>query len=113
LARLSIGGPPLSTDGIDICRWNLSLPGEDAPQAELSAWDFAGARSTARQIIFWIVSSGVLIRSHFLPTRRAGQEIYYSTHKFFLSERSLFLVVFNLLAPEQAFVEYWYILAFF
>jgi hypothetical protein len=38
----------------------------------------------------------------------AGQEIYYSTHQFFLSERSLYVVVFNLLAPEQSHVEYWY-----
>jgi hypothetical protein len=42
----------------------------------------------------------------------AGQEIYYSTHQFFLSERSLYVVVFNLLAPEQSHVEYWYVILF-
>ncbi len=36
-----------------------------------------------------------------------GQEIYYATHQFFLSERSLFLVVFNLLSLVQSRVEYW------
>jgi hypothetical protein len=39
---------------------------------------------------------------------QTGQEIYYATHQFFLSERSLFLVVFNLLSLVQSRVEYWY-----
>ena len=39
--------------------------------------------------------------------REIGQEIYYATHQFFLSERSLFLVVFNLLSLVQSRVEYW------
>ena len=37
-----------------------------------------------------------------------GQEIYYSTHRFFLSERSMYLAVFNLVAPNQSNIEYWY-----
>jgi hypothetical protein len=37
-----------------------------------------------------------------------GQEIYYATHQFFLSERSLFLIVFNVLDLVQSRVEYWY-----
>jgi hypothetical protein len=41
-------------------------------------------------------------------TSEIGQEIYYATHQFFLSERSLFLVVFNLLSLVQSRVEYWY-----
>lgn len=30
----------------------------------------------------------------------AGQEVYYSTHQFFLSSRALYLVVWNVAKPE-------------
>lgn len=37
-----------------------------------------------------------------------GQEVYYTTHSFFLTERSLFLVVFNLaLGANNCRVDYW------
>jgi GTPase SAR1 family protein len=37
-----------------------------------------------------------------------GQEVYYTTHSFFLTERSIFLVVFNLaLGANNCRVEYW------
>jgi GTPase SAR1 family protein len=54
-----------------------SVWGADSAAVDLSAWDFA------------------------------GQEIYYATHQFFLSERSLFLVVFNLVSPVESRIEYW------
>jgi hypothetical protein len=39
----SPGAAPLSTDGIDINTWHITMPwGSSAPQVELSAWDFAG-----------------------------------------------------------------------
>lgn len=79
---IATNAAPLSTDGIDINKWNLPMDavnGEEADSIELSAWDFA------------------------------GQEIYYATHQFFLSNRSIFLVIFNLLAPTQSRVEYWYV----
>jgi len=38
----------------------------------------------------------------------AGQEIYYTTHQFFLSERSVYIVAWNLcLAEEESRVEFW------
>lgn len=38
----------------------------------------------------------------------AGQEIYYTTHEFFLSERSLYLVIFNLSKGlNAAYMEHW------
>eukprot|EP00012_Vannella_robusta_P006904 CAMPEP_0206208048 /NCGR_PEP_ID=MMETSP0166-20121206/15974_1 /ASSEMBLY_ACC=CAM_ASM_000260 /TAXON_ID=95228 /ORGANISM="Vannella robusta, Strain DIVA3 518/3/11/1/6" /LENGTH=748 /DNA_ID=CAMNT_0053628965 /DNA_START=1 /DNA_END=2244 /DNA_ORIENTATION=+ len=37
----------------------------------------------------------------------AGQEIYYSTHQFFLSPRSVYLICFNLLENNHSKVEYW------
>jgi leucine-rich repeat kinase 2 len=37
-----------------------------------------------------------------------GQEVYYSTHQFFLSERSLYLIVFNLVDESSIKkVDYW------
>lgn len=42
----------------------------------------------------------------FLPG--LGQEVYYTTHAFFLSERSVFLLVWNLCADEKnSRVSYW------
>jgi hypothetical protein len=40
-----------------------------------------------------------------------GQEIYYSTHQFFLSERSLYLFVFDVSQPnmeQSSRIEFWY-----
>lgn len=77
-----------------------SVWGSDAPVVELSAWDFAGVLHHDRYC-----SRDSDTRLGNLLT---GQEIYYSTHQFFLSERSLFLVIFNLVALVQSRVEYWY-----
>ena len=37
----------------------------------------------------------------------AGQEIYYATHQFFLSPRSVYLICFSLLDRNLSKVEYW------
>jgi hypothetical protein len=37
----------------------------------------------------------------------AGQEIYLTTHQFFLTRRSIYLVVFNLMDEKSSKVEYW------
>ena len=37
----------------------------------------------------------------------AGQEIYYTTHQFFLSPRSVYLVCYNLLDRNLSKIEYW------
>jgi len=37
----------------------------------------------------------------------AGQEIYYSTHTFFLSPRSIYLIVFNMVDEQSSRIEYW------
>jgi hypothetical protein len=112
---------PLSTDGIEINQWNLAMPwGNDAPVMDLSAWDFAGTereRIPSPQPSLTLPYTRVVVEDHDVPYVRArigcaGQEIYYSTHQFFLSERSLYVVVFNLLAPEQSHVEYWYVILF-
>ena len=37
----------------------------------------------------------------------AGQDIYYTTHQFFLTKRAIYLIVFNLLDRNLMRVEYW------
>jgi len=69
----------VATDGIDISEWNLKSPLLPSPDDSLtfSAWDFA------------------------------GQEVYYSTHQFFMSHRAIYLVVFNLVDLGESRIEYW------
>lgn len=40
----------------------------------------------------------------------AGQQVYYATHSFFLSEWSIYLLVFNLVESEKntdMYIDYW------
>jgi len=73
----------LSTDGIEIHRMTMLLPpaadSKDRSKVIFSCWDFA------------------------------GQEIYYSSHQFFLtSNRAVFLVVWNISEdPQQSRLSYW------
>jgi hypothetical protein len=46
--------------------------------------------------------------TNFATPHQTGQEVYYSTHSFFLSERSIYLVIWNLAADESlSRVPYW------
>ena len=66
------------TPGIDIRPVELEHPAADGVTMQLNAWDFG------------------------------GQEIYHATHQFFLSERSLFLLVWNARhGYEQGKLYYW------
>ena len=74
----------MSTDGIDIGNLDFKILLKNAEQkktktkVDLSVWDFA------------------------------GQEIYYTTHQFFLSDRALYIVVYNMAKKEEdSRVEYW------
>eukprot|EP00026_Physarum_polycephalum_P000314 Phypoly_transcript_00314.p1 GENE.Phypoly_transcript_00314~~Phypoly_transcript_00314.p1 ORF type:complete len:1738 (-),score=158.13 Phypoly_transcript_00314:23-5236(-) len=75
----------ISTDGIDISDWtvNQALTQDLLPLEDdrlvFSCWDFA------------------------------GQEVYYTTHQFFLSQRSLYLVIFDMRHPDEELsrLEYW------
>eukprot|EP01127_Copromyxa_protea_P009760 TRINITY_DN231_c0_g1_i2.p1 TRINITY_DN231_c0_g1~~TRINITY_DN231_c0_g1_i2.p1 ORF type:complete len:2533 (-),score=509.78 TRINITY_DN231_c0_g1_i2:1516-9114(-) len=86
LSGQQITGDTISTDGIDITNsefiYNTPLSKKskfpDRPKVNVSFWDFA------------------------------GQELYYVTHQFFLSEGSIFIIVFDLRKPlEQSRVEFW------
>ncbi len=71
----------LATDGIMIRDWSARAPKKDGKEniVTFCTWDFA------------------------------GQEIYYYTHLFFLSRRGIYLLIFNLLKPEEegSRIEYW------
>lgn len=85
----------LATDGIDIKEWipeyseypqsfkesmnmlNLSPSQFEANKVIYSTWDFA------------------------------GQDVYYPTHQFFMSSRSIYLIVFNMVDLVSSKVEYW------
>jgi len=73
----------ISTDGIDISDLQVPLDEENRINASLSVWDFAGNNTYTRCYKF-IDSS-----YYFL-----GQELYYCTHQFFLSDQAIYLVVF-------------------
>ncbi|EGG24144.1 leucine-rich repeat-containing protein [Cavenderia fasciculata] len=85
----SVAGPNISTDGIVIDNWvfngqfddidvDSGRPIKKKQDITLSVWDFA------------------------------GQEIYYTTHQFFLSERSVYIVAWNIILEEEASrVEFW------
>jgi len=70
----------------------------DPKEVSLTLWDFAGT---------FLGPSIGLFGFSFL-TGGAGQEVYYITHEFFLSERSLYLIIFNLSNGLNAsYIEYW------
>ncbi|MBN2285882.1 MAG: leucine-rich repeat domain-containing protein [Tissierellales bacterium] len=54
-----------STQGIDVFTWGISAPTKEQEKIDLNVWDFG------------------------------GQEIYHATHQFFLTKRSVYLLVWN------------------
>ena len=67
-----------TTHGIEICTLELPHPERPDVTMRLNAWDFG------------------------------GQDIYHATHQFFLSNRSLFLLVWNArVGYEQSKIDYW------
>ena len=69
---------PVATDGIDIEDWEPLGTDEDGLEPIVfSTWDFA------------------------------GQQIYHPTHQFFITNRTIYLIIFNLLDERSSRVEYW------
>ncbi|OEU63639.1 MAG: hypothetical protein BBJ57_05215 [Desulfobacterales bacterium PC51MH44] len=67
-----------STEGIDILPWNINAPTKEQENIKLNVWDFG------------------------------GQEIYHSTHQFFLTKRSLYLLVWNARkSKDYEHIDYW------
>jgi len=67
------------TDGIDVHKWKIKVQRDDGRfrRIRLNFWDFG------------------------------GQEIYHSTHRFFLTQRSLYLLVINSRRDFTNRVNYW------
>ncbi|WP_394749999.1 COR domain-containing protein [Spongiimicrobium salis] len=67
-----------TTEGIDILKWNLPIEDVEQGLIKLNAWDFG------------------------------GQEIYHSTHQFFLTKRSIYLFVWEARKDEDSIsFDYW------
>jgi small GTP-binding protein len=67
-----------STEGIDILDWVITAPIADEEEIKLNVWDFG------------------------------GQEIYHATHQFFLTKRSLYLLVWNARkSQDYEHIYYW------
>lgn len=67
-----------TTHGIEVGKYPLPHPDSDLPELTLNTWDFG------------------------------GQHIYHATHQFFLTQRSLYVVVWNArLGPDQGRLNYW------
>jgi len=54
-----------TTEGIDILKWQITAPTNENEEIKLNVWDFG------------------------------GQDIYHATHQFFLTKRSVYLLVWN------------------
>ena len=74
----SFNAKEAKTDGIFIARWYIQSATSNAETIKVNAWDFG------------------------------GQEIMHATHQFFLTKRSLYLLVIDSrLTQEENRVEYW------
>ncbi len=67
-----------TTEGISIRVWRVNAPNEEKTEMTLNVWDFG------------------------------GQEIYHATHQFFLTQRSLYILVWDARQEEEyARIDYW------
>ena len=68
----------VTTKGIDIQSWKITAPNDTKTEMSLNVWDFG------------------------------GQEIYHATHQFFLTQRSLYILVWDARQEEEyARLDYW------
>jgi small GTP-binding protein len=67
-----------TTEGIDILKWLITAPTDEKEEIKLNVWDFG------------------------------GQDIYHATHQFFLTKRSVYLLVWNARkARDYEHIYYW------
>jgi len=67
-----------TTEGIDILEWGVTAPTPEEEEIRLNVWDFG------------------------------GQEIYHATHQFFLTKRSVYLLVWNARkSRDYEHIYYW------
>jgi len=83
----------LATDGIDIHRWDVKHPACCHKDENVSSENIVDIGNKYINFLCWDF---------------AGQEVYYSTHGFFLSQRAVYILVFNLLKSlEENKIEFW------
>jgi internalin A len=73
-------GASTVTEGINVSKWKIPSPGSIKSEIKLNIWDFG------------------------------GQEIYHATHQFFLTKRSVYLLLWNARKTEKKdynFIYYW------
>ena len=90
-AKLSIKGDPLSTEGIDISHWKTTASCSPPSQSHEQECPYPAATSTF----------------HFSVWDFGGQEVFFDTHQFFLGHRALYVLVFNVVAPDFVRVKLW------
>jgi internalin A len=66
------------TEGINISKWKIPSPISGKSEIKLNVWDFG------------------------------GQEIYHATHQFFLTKRSVYLLLWNARKKEEKDDDYYY-----
>ena len=67
-----------TTEGIDILKWGITAPTDEKEEIKLNVWDFG------------------------------GQDIYHATHQFFLTKRSVYLLVWNARkSRDYEHIYYW------
>ena len=67
-----------TTEGIDILEWGITAPTDEKEEIKLNVWDFG------------------------------GQDIYHATHQFFLTKRSVYLLVWNARkSRDYEHIYYW------
>jgi Leucine-rich repeat (LRR) protein/GTPase SAR1 family protein len=120
--RAAHTGDTLATDGIDIAEWNprIRIKGNKLvsilnTEASSSAFSSTDKLKSKKSILTRDVRSETSVNTtpeedlqlKFSAWDFAGQEIYYPTHQFFISPRSIYLIVFNMVDEQSSRVEYW------
>lgn len=89
--------PPKVTDGISICDWDVSLDKINPidPEGFQDTENKKAKNSSGQKLTFSVFDF-------------AGQTVYYNTHQFFLTNRSVYLLVWNVrLGAEHSGLEFW------
>ena len=100
----------MSTDGIDIGQldFKVQIKNEPGNNSTLLSGGSGGSGGLSGSSIRRQTGSITKAKVDLSVWDFAGQEIYYTTHQFFLSDRALYIVVFNMAKNEEdSRVEYW------
>ena len=96
----------VSTQGIDVLQWEFPLPSFDSAQDDRLAWDDGRveSRHPERPVLSLSKESRRVFRVNIWDF--GGQEMYKATHQFFLTKRSLYVLVADSRKEDTDFY-YW------